>query len=70
MKKIFLPAILTAVTALIFTTTSCNDRKCTRCTKIQNQADVKEYCTSDEAKRNDYVAAQTHADYNCVTFEQ
>jgi hypothetical protein len=70
MKKLFASAILIAVTALTFTTTSCNEKKCTRCTKIQDASDVKEYCSSDEANRNDYVVKQTHADYNCVTFEQ
>lgn len=70
MKKIFLPAILTALVALIFTTTSCNDKKCTRCTKIGDPADVVEYCSSDETNRNNFIVEQTHADYNCETFEQ
>jgi len=67
-KKIFLPAILTALVALIFSTTSCNDKICTRCTKISDPADVLEYCSSDEHKRNSFVVEQTHADYNCENF--
>lgn len=67
MKKLILPAILTAFVALIFTSTSCNDKVCTKCYKIGDSTDTQEYCSSDANDRNNFVVEQTHADYNCVT---
>lgn len=69
MKKIILSAIISAFFALMFTSSSCNDKICTKCYKISDSTDTQEYCSSDANERNDFVVEQTHADYNCVTEE-
>lgn len=70
MKKLLLPAILTVGFALVFTASSCNERVCIRCTKIQDANDFKDICTSDQNKRNDFIVEWTHQDYNCATVEE
>jgi hypothetical protein len=67
MKKLIFPAILSAFVALMLTSSSCNDKVCTKCYKIGDSTDTKDYCSSDPNDRNDFVVEQTHADYNCVT---
>jgi hypothetical protein len=67
MKKLILPAIIAAFISLIFTSTSCNDKVCTKCYKIGDSTNTTEYCSSDANDRNNFVVAQTQDDYNCVT---
>ena len=67
MKKIILPAIISAFIALMFTSSSCNDKICTKCYKISDSTDTQEFCSTNANERNDFVVEQTHADYNCVT---
>lgn len=66
MKKIIIPAIISAFIALMFTSSSCNDKVCTKCYKIQDSTDTQEFCSSDANERNDFVVEQTQDDYNCV----
>ena len=67
MKKLILPAIVTAFVALIFTSTSCNDKVCIKCYKISDSSDTKDFCSSDQNDRNNFIVKETHAGYNCVT---
>jgi hypothetical protein len=69
MKKLTLPAILILFVSFMITSSSCNDKVCTKCYKIGDSTDTKDYCSSNAYDRNDWVAEQTHADYNCATVE-
>jgi hypothetical protein len=70
MKKLILPAILSAFVALMLTSTSCNDKVCIKCYKIGDSTNTVDYCSSNQWDRNDFIVTQTHADYNCVTVSQ
>lgn len=66
MKKIFTPVLALLFVALGLGTTSCNDKVCIKCTKIQQPEVVAEMCSSDQNERNDFIVNWTHQDFNCV----
>ncbi len=70
MKKLIVPVMITAIAAFVFTTSSCDNKVCIKCTKIGDPTDIQEYCSTDQYNRNDFIVEQTHDDYNCAEVEE
>lgn len=70
MKKIIIALSVIASASFVISSTSCEERVCIKCYKIGDSTDVKEICTVDAIKRNDFVVEQTHLDYNCSAVEE
>ena len=65
MKKLILTAFVALTAGFALSTTSCNDRICVECTKIDDETEKEKMCTNDQYKRNDFIVEWTHLDYNC-----
>ena len=70
MKKFIFPAIIGTFAAFMLFSTSCNNRICIKCYKINDSTDTQEFCSVDQNWRNDFIVEQTHNDYNCVQVEE